>query len=111
MKRLTTSQFSNIADGTASSSSSMILKNPLLNGTRNSKRGSSTNETLNISRPHDTHTDISEDEADQPVPNKKRKVSIIHSYANKLTNKEYQCTLCPKVIDLYLISYFVIFVF
>jgi hypothetical protein len=111
MKRLTTSQISNLPDRTASSSSSIIHKNQVLNGTRNSKRRSSTNEIVNISRGHDAHTDISEDEADQPVANKKRKVSIIHSYANKLTNKEYQCTLCPKVIDLYLHSYFVIFVF
>lgn len=111
MKRVTTSQISILADSNASSSLSMTLKKQALNSARNSKRRSSTNERVNISHRHDTHTDVSEDEADQPVPNKKRKVSIIHSYANKLTNKEYQCTLCPKVIDLYLLSYLVMLVF
>lgn len=111
MRRLTTSQISNLAYGTTSSLSSIIHKNQVLNSTRNLKRRSSTNETLHISRHHDTHTDISEDEADGPVPNKKQKVSIIHSYANKLSNREYQCRLCPKIIHLYLLSYFVIFVF
>ncbi|CAF1119486.1 unnamed protein product [Didymodactylos carnosus] len=104
MKRLATSQISNLVDGTASSSSFTILKDQRPNNIRKSKPELSTDETLNISRRHDTQSDVSEDDADKPVPRKKWKVSIIHSYADKLSNVEYKCTMCLRVMNLYLIS-------
>jgi hypothetical protein len=103
MKRSATSEKSRRVEATASSSCSTISKNQQSNNTRKSKSQLTTNEGLNISGRQDTQSDISADEADEPVSRKRPKVSIIHSYAEKLSDTEYQCTKCQKVMDLCLL--------
>ena len=103
MKRAITSHKPNFINGTSSNSSCTTLKNKHSNDTSKSKSGLSTCDVSNASRHHDTRSDISNDENDEPVPIKKRKVSIVHSYANKISDKEYTCTICQKVIHLYLL--------
>ncbi|CAF4876508.1 unnamed protein product, partial [Rotaria sp. Silwood1] len=51
-----------------------------------------------ISHHDGTDSDISNDEADEPVPRKKRRISNIHSYVDKISNTEYLCNICSKVI-------------
>ncbi len=48
----------------------------------------------------DRLSDISGDDAEETIPLKKRRVSIIYSYADKLSEVEYRCSLCMKVIRL-----------
>lgn len=104
MQRSSTSQKSLPVQATASNSYSTTAKNQQVNNKRKSQSQSTTNNELKILGAHDTQSDISEDEADASVSQKRRKVSVVHSYANKLPNFEYKCTVCEKVIDRYLIS-------
>jgi len=60
----------------------------------------SLNQTPINFRNHDTLSDISGDDAEESIPLKRRRISIIHSYAEKVSNNEYKCLLCMKVIGL-----------
>ncbi|CAM4975576.1 unnamed protein product [Rotaria socialis] len=73
-------------------------KNKQSTGTRKRAIETSSNGTQLSSRGQDTMSDVSEDDAENPVPLKKRRVSIIHTYANKLSDLEYKCSLCTKII-------------
>ncbi|CAF4024027.1 unnamed protein product [Adineta steineri] len=92
MKRSATSNSSKGHQGTTRSTIST--------GSQKPKEGSLTNSTSRKSRPADTTSDISCDEADDPVPRKKARVSLIHTYADKISDTQYKCkfTLCDKII-------------
>jgi ribosomal protein L44E len=48
-------------------------------------------------RPDEADSDISADEADEPKSLKRRRVSSVFDYAEKLSENEYKCKLCQKV--------------
>ncbi|CAM6006507.1 unnamed protein product [Sphagnum balticum] len=43
------------------------------------------------------NSDLSADEADEPQPESTRRKSLVHKYAEKLSEYEYKCTMCLKV--------------
>jgi hypothetical protein len=100
MRKSTTTQKSVIVQSQGSSRLSATLKSTQTKGPRKRSVGKSTRETATISRNHDTRSDTSADDAEEMVPPKIRRVSIIHSYADKLSDREYKCTICSKVRNL-----------
>ncbi|CAM4989069.1 unnamed protein product, partial [Rotaria socialis] len=82
----------------ANSTSTAIHRNKQSTGTRKRTIETSSNGTQSSSRRQGTMSDVSDDDAENPIPLKKRRVSIIHTYANKLSDLEYKCTLWMKII-------------
>ena len=76
---------------------STIHKNGQSTDTRKRLMEMSSNATSTNFRSQVTFSDISADDAEEALPSKRRRVSIIHSYAEKLSDVEYSCTLCMKV--------------
>ncbi|CAF3102323.1 unnamed protein product [Rotaria sp. Silwood2] len=82
----------------ANSTLTTMHKSKQSTGARKRTMEISSNGTTLSSLGQDTVSDISGDDAENPIPLKKRRVSIVHTYAHKLSDLEYQCLLCMKII-------------
>ena len=100
MKRLATSQKSNTLHAISSSTSSATVKSTQPTGAQKQKSRLSAVTTPTIARIDERQSDISSDEAEEPVPNKKCRITAIHSYTEKISNTEYLCFTCNKVLVL-----------
>ncbi|CAF1646688.1 unnamed protein product, partial [Rotaria magnacalcarata] len=47
---------------------------------------------------HQRDSDISADEAEEQMPEKRQRISMVHLYATKQTKFDYKCNICAKVI-------------
>ena len=97
MKRKNVSEKSNnfYENGVGASSGNSKRGQPV--GIRERVTEISENQTTNIPQNHETFSDISTDENEEPQPGKRRRVSIVYKYAKMISNVEYECTVCSKV--------------
>lgn len=98
MKRTRPSEKSNNSREKSVSTSSGNSKSTEPKRVRRRATGQSTGQAANSSHSRESISDISHDENEEPQPAKRRRVSAVHSYAKKISNVEYECTVCSTVI-------------
>ncbi|CAF4506038.1 unnamed protein product [Rotaria socialis] len=78
--------------------SSVVSKEVELKRKRKRSKAASKKQETRTDRIRQMDSDISPDEANEPMPIKRQKISLVHSYATKQSKTEYKCNHCNKVI-------------
>ncbi|CAF1161663.1 unnamed protein product [Rotaria magnacalcarata] len=98
MKRKRNSEKSNNLREKSAGASSAISKSGQSAAVTRRVAGLSADQATNITRNRQTCSDISSDENEDAQPAKRRRVSMVHTYAKKVSNVEYECNVCSKAI-------------